>query len=147
MTHMDASKVKETVDAHIEPLMRAVGVPHWRITVDYEPLPEGSVAEIDFQSVDYWRAFITFDPAKCTDEDHVIRCLLHEILHILAAPFVVYRNVMRAGMDAESPEGEREDRLWCYAMEQQVVMLERGLAADLRKADTDTPPVTAGGDP
>jgi hypothetical protein len=128
---MDASVVKGIVTENIEGLMREVGVPHWRIDVLYEGLDDGVVAHVDFRNVDRWRAEIVIDPAKCESYAHVIHTLRHELLHLLAAPFIIYRNVMRAGFDHNSDEGSRENRLWKHAMEQQVVMLERGLAARL----------------
>lgn len=126
---MDASEVKRIVDERIEPMMRAVGIPHWRITVEYEPLDEGVAASCNLNDADYWRALITIDPMKVDNEAELVRFLRHELLHVLAAPFQLYRQVAQGGLG-----GDGEERLFRHAMEQHVTWLERGLTSHIGEA-------------
>jgi hypothetical protein len=122
---MDRSEVKAIVDREIEPLMEMMGVPHWRIKVEYER-PENGEWEAECHRIPpYNRANVRIDPDSMADADHVIRTLVHELAHVVLSPFDVYRNVMTAHDVEGSPEDKRERQLWTYAVEQAVINVER----------------------
>jgi nitric oxide synthase oxygenase domain/subunit len=135
---VDTSAVKAIVEANIERLMEAIGIPHWRLTVYYEaPENPNWKASCDRSGADYWRASITIDPKHANDADDVIDSLVHELLHIVLAPFDLYRNAVTPHIAVDTPEGRQEQVIWTHVMEQTVLTLERGLAMSLRKAPED----------
>lgn len=124
---MDASEVKRIVETHVDILKEALALFHWRITISYDPERDGWKASCDRNGGDYLRAAINIDPAKHGDEDDVVESLKHELIHLLLTPFDVYRNVLTAGVDEDSVEGQRELALWAHVVEQATVNIERGL--------------------
>lgn len=127
---MDTSEVQAIVEANIDRLMTAVGVPHWRLTIAYERHETGAMGTCDLADIDYCRAHITIDPAQHETPDEVINTLVHELLHIILAPAELYRNVAIQNLP-ESAMGANEV-VYTHALEQMVLSLERGLAKHLR---------------
>lgn len=127
---MDESKVREIVEANIDAYLRAFGIPHWRITVEYWPAGEGvgsfvSPAAYEM-ATEYERAAITLDPHQLRDEEQVLECLRHELFHILAWPFCLYRRTAWVPQIADgSDDDRREDKLFDIACEQFVRNMER----------------------
>jgi hypothetical protein len=128
---LDESACRRIVEANIRRLMRALGVQHWNVIVAYEP------AAGDHRPCDGYRAaaradinppynsvVITIDPALADTEAEVLERLRHELEHVVQAPFVVYRKLMRSHLRTEA-ERERERDLWEYCTEQGVLGLDR----------------------
>ena len=142
---MDESAVRKIVEGNIERLAQAIGVNHWRISVTYGPCSDPDwQAQCNRAGGDYWRADLTFDPAKLDDEDEVMRSLVHELLHLVLAPFDHYRDAITTHIRPGTVEGDQEQILWTHAVEQTVTLLERTLANDLRSlpeedADAEVP--------
>ena len=130
---MEVKAVRKVVEKHALKMMRAIGIPHWKVNIDYARLEGTTAAQCNLERAKYWIADITIDCEAMEDEADVLRCLRHELLHVLAAPFAHYRAVLTAAMDPESDEWQREVELWRFAMEQHVLSLEKGLAAEVGK--------------
>jgi hypothetical protein len=129
---VDESAVKAIVDANIERLMRAFGVPHWKIRVVYGPCEQDHWQAECLRQVNYNFAEITINPHKHSDEAEVIESLEHELMHVVHSPFDLFYEVAlqfvndKDALDALS-------RTWSYCTEQTVVnlnRLKRGLAND-----------------
>lgn len=130
---MTETECRTIVERAIEPMMRQLGIWHWKVRVAYE-----SPGEVDWiasctSRPDYNKAFIQIDARLLDDEDEVLKTLRHELLHIVLAPMDAYR-LMQVQHDPESDEGKRELAAWQYFLEQQVINLERacdGMAGKL----------------
>jgi hypothetical protein len=146
---LDQSAVERIARRELESLMEVLGIPHWRITVEYElPPDEGdgrhprgwqTTAECGLNTP-YNQATIRIAPGRIDDRDHLIKVLRHELFHVLLSPYRLYRHVQAATIREGSPADEQEDRLWDYCDEQAVINLERmyrGLTAGAPQA----PPV------
>ncbi len=46
-------------------------------------------------------------------------------MHVILAPFDLYRDLMTQHIVNDTPEGRQENRAWSYAVEQAVVNLEK----------------------
>jgi hypothetical protein len=126
---MDRSAVKAIVDREIEPLMKRLGIPHWRIVVGYEPEstddPDRYCRGRNFRLVDYNRARVVLNPEGCDTEEEVLETLRHELEHVVISPFDVYLNAVTAAIPKDSPLAEVLESVWIHAMEQTVVNLNR----------------------
>lgn len=129
---MDGSKVRAYVTKYIEPLMEAIGVPHWRVTVSYLPLEGDAAANVSLEHAPYMRASIIIDPFKCESEKDIRLVLVHELLHIIIEPFVLYRNFMYPLLRDNKDEQTREAIIYTHAMERTIYNLEIALAKGLR---------------
>jgi hypothetical protein len=126
---MDESAVKAIVDDRLESLTELFGLYFWRIEVKFEATrrPDQWRAMCD-REVNYSRATITLDPTKFDTEDEVIKALEHELLHVVLAPFDLYRNLVTQHIGPEEVALTRvEQTAWEYMIEQQVINLERML--------------------
>lgn len=125
---MDRSAVKAIVDREIEPLMRRLGIPHWRITVAFEPAPTDANGRFRAghvsRYVDYEHAHVTLNPEAFEDESDVLRVLRHELLHVVLAPIDVFVNAVEATMK-DHPAAPTLESVWTHAMERAVGHLER----------------------
>lgn len=132
---MDASEVKAIVDRNIERAMGELGVPHWRVSVDYEAIetPNWS-AQCDRRGRDYWEASITLDPSRFDNARAVVRAMYHELAHLILAPMDVYRDITSAHIVNDTAEAHQERVLWTHAIEGCVTALERGMLADFISA-------------
>jgi len=130
---MDESAVIKIVEANLERLMQAVGVPHWTITVNYGPCDSSPTAagEVDLTAASYWRAAITINPYQHSEEKDVIDTLVHELLHVVIAPMELLAQTARQHVQSEAAE-EALQVVNTHAVEQTVLALERGLARHLR---------------
>lgn len=125
---MDRSAVKAIVDREIEPLMRRLGIPHWRITVSLEPAPQKDSGRylsghVD-RFVDYEHAHVTLNPEAFDDESDVLRVLRHELLHVVLAPIDVFVNAVEATLEGHAAAPTLQ-AVWTHAMERAVGHLER----------------------
>lgn len=105
---MDLSAVKAIVERDADALLRAFGVPHWTVTIEYGPI-DGADDDCHAQGqchrlLDYESATISLDPAALDDEEHVLKVLRHEIAHIVLAPFDLMRGLMLIGLDGVEHE-------------------------------------------
>jgi hypothetical protein len=118
---LDRSECKAIVEREIPGLVRALGIQHWHIEVDYKPLDDAA-AECT-RHLDYERADIAIDPASVGDEAYLLKALRHELFHVVIAPMDLFGNCMECGLDGA--EKERVERVWRHAMETTVKALER----------------------
>lgn len=135
---MDRSAVKAIVDREIEPLLRRLGIPHWRITVSYEPAPPDAdgryVAGHVNRRVDYDQAHVTLNPEAFDDESDVLRVLRHELMHVVLSPYDVFLNAVQSTLDGHAAAPALQS-VWTHCMERAVIHLER-----MYRGLTDPPP-------
>lgn len=117
---MDVSEAKKWCDENLERLMRECGIPHWRITVEYEQKEDEEYAAQCFAYPKYERAKITLNCPNIIDIDEVVR---HELLHILHSPFHYYEEVVRELVPEQSLDAIL--KVWSIATEMTVRNLER----------------------
>jgi hypothetical protein len=124
---LDRSEVKRIVDEHLEPLMSALGIRHWRIEVDYDRVggaDDGCVGHANCTRLpDYERAGITIDHDEQDDEKHLVYNLRHELLHVVIAPMDILYKSFVFGLEGE--EFRKAETLWHHAVEMAVRNLER----------------------
>jgi hypothetical protein len=125
---MDRSAVKAIIERELDPLAKKLGVGHWRLTVKFD-LRDG---DEDWETqgrclkyVDYDRAIISLDPDSLADEAEVVRVLIHELLHIVLAPFDVLVNAVGPVLKRDETLVAVLDSVRMNAVEQAVVNLER----------------------
>lgn len=122
---MDASKIKEFTDEHLETLAEMFGIAHWEIHIHIKQCPtDGCSGEIEVNP-DYEWVNIWLDPNNIEDSSQLEEVLIHELLHIMDTPFrIFYRSVME-----HLPENSNEEKamkaLFHYCMENHVKYLER----------------------
>jgi hypothetical protein len=129
---MDRSEVRAIVEREIGPLMAALGVSWWKVVVEYGPIqvPKGTpdafvaAARCD-RKPDYNRATITIDPEKCDSGEDVMEYLVHELAHLVLAPFDLYRQFATKYIEANSPGDHQEDAIFAHVVEQAVIGVER----------------------
>ena len=123
---MKKAEVKAIVDANIEPWMEKLGIPHWSIEVTYGPCADRNWQASCDRQVAYNQAHIIIDPKHAVDEEGVIRSLVHELLHVVLAPFDLYRDVLSQHCGEAGSVRAREERaLFDFTVEQLVVNLRR----------------------
>ena len=140
---MDRSAVKAIVDREIEPMMARLGVPHWRVSVDYGPCSNPNWKASCGRTPDYNQATITIDASLADNEQDVIDSLEHELFHVLLAPFGLYRDLVTQHVAEGSAEEKQEARLFCFTIEQMVINLKRmriGLAPAVSPATPKAKP-------
>lgn len=124
---MDKSEVKRIVEANIDEMMRTLGVQHWSIAVSYEQPENPDWAASCERHLDYHKAIIKIAPDKADSEAGVLNSLRHELLHVVLAPFDLYREAMFQ-LISDRPEADRLDsRMFRFTIEQMVLNLERML--------------------
>lgn len=121
---MDKSKCCEIVDANIEGMKAQFNLQQWRIQINYEPLEEYCVAQC-FMATAYQRATIKIDPEQHETEDEVVDSLRHELLHIVLAPYNIYRSMVTPNIEKDSAMDTVEEEAWTVAIESAVLNLER----------------------
>lgn len=136
---MDRSAVKAIVDREIEPLMRRLGIPHWKIRVTLdprEPRENGDTQRgiVEYR-VDYNTAVINLNPDSFDDETEVIETLRHELQHIVASPYAIVYGMLRSLLDNEPKVWALIDSAWTHANEQTVINLERMYLGLTNEAD------------
>lgn len=127
---MDRSKVKAIVDRELQGLMLRLGVPHWQITVAYEPETANNNGFIRkglcSTSIDYNSACITLNPEAFEQESDVLRTLRHELFHVVLAPNDIYTNaVLHALGETNAALNATLASVRTHAEEQAVIALER----------------------
>jgi hypothetical protein len=125
---MDRSAVKAIVERELNPLARRLGVSHWELTVKFD-LRDGDGGRGTqgrcTKYVDYDKAIISLDPDSLADEAEVVRVLIHELLHIVLAPFDVLVNAVGPVLKRDETLAAVLDSVRMNAVEQAVVNLER----------------------
>lgn len=127
---MDRSEVKAIVDREIEPMMERLGIPHWRIVVNYDLRPR---EDNDYspgigdctRRIDYTQASIGLDPDGLDDEDHVLEVLRHELFHVLLSPFDLFERAAANATRSDDTATAILARIWTFVTEQGVINLER----------------------
>lgn len=125
---MDRSEVKAIVDREVGPLMRKLGLPHWKIRVVYdlrrgddESATRGECRYL----VDYNRATIALDPDCFDEESEVVEILRHELFHLVLSPFQVVLDAMRPVLEKEPTLMAVMESVRVHATEKAVINLER----------------------
>lgn len=145
---MDRSECKAIVEREIVGLMERLGIPHWRLVITYGPVTNRRIAAGHrglaecIRNAPYDRATIVIDPEEHDDEAEVIKSLRHELMHVVLAPFDLYREFVSSYIDANSTQDHQEDTIFEHCIEQTVINLERmylGLA-DLPDKPAEKPP-------
>lgn len=143
---MDRSAVKAFVDHELEPLMSRLGIPHWRIVVAYEPSPvddNGLCRNGEcIRLVDYNSARIVLNPEAFANESEIHATLLHELFHVVASPFDVFANAVKALQLNDDVQRVLESVL-THASERMVIHLRRmylGLTAPADDPETPSRP-------
>ncbi len=126
---VDRSKCEAIVEKHFEEMKADLGIPHWRVNVDF-----GRCARDDWEAEslvrpEYWRADITINHDLMRDHKHVIYCLRHELLHVVCGPMYVLRDMI--DLEEDERTQEKNHRIWTFCIEQMVANLEKGLARDI----------------
>jgi len=144
---MDLSAARAIIDAELPGLMRALGIPHWRIKVVYEPV-EGDPGCRGMARCDrlerYETATLTFDPAAFDDADQLRGTLRHELFHVVLAPFDLYDGAVTAAVRGRRDVGAVLQTAWDHAVEKCVVNLERmfwGVLENLRYVEERGPAI------
>lgn len=125
---MDRSAVKAIVEREIEGLQLRLGIPHWRIVVDYDlrRSNEGYTTQGECGwRVDYNKASISLDPDAFDDERETLEVLRHELFHLLLSPFTVFLNTIKPLLRNDRSRSDMAENVWTYASEQAVINLER----------------------
>jgi hypothetical protein len=143
---MDQSSAREIVERDIEGLMEALGIPHWRITVEYGPIPGDGDDGLSSQGqctrlIDYESAVIELDPARLDDEAHLLKILRHELFHVVLSPFDLMRSWMLTGISGA--EHDRAMRVINHATERGVKHLERMWNGLAKRGTAEVPDANA----
>ena len=108
--------------------MEKLGIPHWHIEVTYGPCAEPHWQAMCERQVNYNQAHIIIDPKHAHSEEGVIKSLVHELLHVVLAPFDLYREVLSQHCGEQGSVRAREEAaLFAFTVEQLVVNLRRVL--------------------
>ena len=126
---MDRSQVKEIVDREIEPLMKRLGIDHWKVMVSYDPERIDGDGQIKHgectRLVDYNSAHISLNPESFEDEQGVLKTLRHELFHVVLSPFDLYSSTVDRALDSPGSVREILDRVWTHSCEKAVINIER----------------------
>lgn len=126
---MDRSAVKAIVNRDIQPLMRAFGIPHWNIIVEFEPAsPDETGWQLKgecFPSIDYEKARITLNPEAFENEDELLCTLRHELYHIVLSPFDLFMQSVDETLGDNHQARASLERVWTHAIEMAVINLGR----------------------
>lgn len=126
---MDRTVAKQIVDDNIEQMMEDLGVPHWRVTVDYGRCTEELWEAECLVKPEYWRIMITINHDLHDDRKHLLLSLRHELLHAVCGPMYVLREMI--DLEEDERNQEKNHRIWTFCIEQMVANLEKGLARDI----------------
>ena len=121
---MDQSEVRFIVNEHVKPIRDALQLNDWHIDTEYTALDPGTSARVHMMPR-YRRATIQFDPAQIVDREHVLRCLRHELLHLVLAPFDLYTCAVSEMLPEQF--SKVDNQLFMDAVELVVGNLERVL--------------------
>ena len=127
---MDRSAVKAIVDREIEPIMKRLGIPHWKIRIGYEPrtAPDdnGVVWKGEcLKKVDYNSAGITLNPEAFDNEEEVLGTLRHELFHVVLAPIDVLTNALAPLLESDPIRQAMAESIRYHVIEKCVINLER----------------------
>lgn len=121
---MDRSAVEAIAAKALGPLMERLAIGHWEITVSCDFHQDGTLGDCS-RLWDYEKATIRLNPSALADEQAVLETLLHELMHVVLAPFDHYSTA------AEAVIGERHvcrpllDLAWNNSAEKAVLNLIR----------------------
>lgn len=122
---ISTERLRGIVAEHMPALIKRLALQNWEITIRFGPTPDPKWAmTIDRESA-YNLATITLDASKIRDGNHALKCLLHELIHIVLAPMDLFFAMTREHHSQEL------DAAWNYALEQTIVGIEQGLAQDI----------------
>jgi hypothetical protein len=148
---LDRSAVKAIVDRESGPLMRRLGISHWKIKFDYDLCERHDDRRTEAECtrlVDYNDATVSFDPAAIDDEDHCLDVLRHELFHVVLAPIDIFSNAIRPIVEGDDKVQGVLESVKNHAVEQAVIALQRmyrGLTSTPGPDTTDDAPPGATG--
>jgi hypothetical protein len=131
---MDRSAVRKVVEDNIEGLVQKLGIPHWRIVIDYDLRDDEALGQCTWR-VDYNSASISLDVDSFKDGEHVLKVLRHELFHVLLSPYSVVRNAIGPLLDQDPIKKAMIESVWTHSMEKAIINLER-----MYNGLTDKPP-------
>lgn len=113
-------------EEYLSHLLEVTALTHWTVELTFGPcrrFPEAaSDCHVDYR---YLLLLINVDPVQVRDHAHLRYLLRHEVLHAVASPFLLYRDVL-LGLIRQHPElAAAEEVVWQYVNEQHVLNLER----------------------
>lgn len=121
---MDVSVCKAIVDNHFPALRELLCLGHWEITPKYNSLPDGIAAQC-WPEVSYDRANIIFDAAKYETEEQIIDLIVHELAHLIGAPFDLLFEAASPYFREDPSATDSLRRVNIHASEQHVINIER----------------------
>jgi hypothetical protein len=120
---MDRSDCERLAEEHTNAMRNFLGLSEWSVTVRTEFLETDGAnhkaGEVE-EKFDYLIARITLNPEALEDDLRFLDTLFHEYCHLIIAPFHVYRDAM----EAEHGESAGMKRIYTYAMERSIKILE-----------------------
>ena len=141
---MDRSEVKKIVDEHVRFMIWDFQIQRWRLDVSFDEAEEEKEKARCTADPSYFTAYINIDPARHEDKDDVLRSLRHELLHIMDAPYEIYRKTIAQLLTEEAFHAL--DEVFIMAKEQTRFniesMIEHGYKLPLGKRDVEYEPVS-----
>jgi len=116
---MNEQETRKIVDKHLRLMRWALQLQDWGMNISYEDKESPAEANV---KPDYEIASINIDPAKHNTKEEVLRDLRHEMIHILAAPFILYEQLVDECVDDKNRRVLR--RYFTYALEQHCLAIE-----------------------
>jgi hypothetical protein len=124
---MDKSEVKKWVDENIEPMMRLMGIPHWRIDVSYTSIPDTAadiIVGMDIKTrPQYEKAYIRINYSEYESVEDLERDLKHEMMHIMHSPYELAWDLVETILTVE--QAQAVGKIWRSCEEMTVRNLER----------------------
>lgn len=122
---VDRAEARAVVDATIQDVLFMLRLCDWGVVIEWGHYED--VRGICWAHPKYRRATIRIDNDNSSDLDDLLRCVRHELLHIMHASWQTYRAAVSQAMTAQ--EDRITDELFQLAAEETVGNLERMLDA------------------
>lgn len=90
---MDHEEIEAFVEHWAARLQAVYGLQHWDITFEVDSDPDADCKAQVTLDQPYERATITLFSEQLDSEDEVLESLMHELEHVLDAPWQLYRNL------------------------------------------------------
>jgi hypothetical protein len=122
---VDERKARAIVRRHWRRIGRSLGLEGWEIRLFFgQPEQADQVASCDADP-SYQVATITLDPARAESEEDLLDSLLHELAHVVHAPFELFWRLALVDVP-DGPRREQLKELWLHCCEQTRLIVQRG---------------------
>ncbi len=129
---MNKSTIKKLTNHYLAPVKHALGLSNWTTVIMFDlisPLDDnGLIAKAECRKdLDYRKATIRFNTPQIADKQDFLDCLVHELAHLLLAPYDLFRQVVREYFDHRQDGNEGADaigRVWTHACELTTTQVE-----------------------